>query len=114
MRAAIFDAPQAMRIGEMATPRPGPGDVLVEVGAAGICAGDMYIYLGKNPYSSYPSIGGHEIAGVVTEIGAGVSGINPGDRVVVEPFIGCGACYPCRIGKSNCCAKLQIIGIHEI
>jgi 2-desacetyl-2-hydroxyethyl bacteriochlorophyllide A dehydrogenase len=113
MRAAIMDAPLQMRVGEWETPRPGPGEVLVSVGAAGICAGDMYLYNGTNPYASYPVIGGHEIAGVVAAAGAGVSGIEPGDRVVVEPFIGCGRCYPCRIGKSNCCANLQIIGIHR-
>jgi threonine dehydrogenase-like Zn-dependent dehydrogenase len=108
-----MDAPFDMRVGEWETPRPGPGEVLVSVGAAGICAGDMYFYLGKNPYGRYPQICGHEIAGVVTEVGPGVPGIETGARVVVEPFIGCGTCYPCRIGKSNCCAQLSIIGIHQ-
>ena len=113
MRAAIINAPFDMHVGEWDTPRPGAGEVLVSVGAAGICAGDMYIYKGTNPYASYPIIGGHEIAGVVAEVGAGVAGIEPGAPVVVEPFIGCGACYPCRIGKQNCCANLQIIGAHR-
>jgi L-gulonate 5-dehydrogenase len=113
MRAAIIDAPQTMRVGEVETPRRGPGEVMVSVGAAGICAGDMYIYLGKNPYSSYPQVAGHEIAGLVTEVGAGVTGLEPGTAVVVEPFVSCGTCYPCRVGKSNCCAELQIIGIHR-
>lgn len=113
MRAAIMDAPFAMHIGEWATPQPGPGEVLVAVGATGICAGDMYIYKGINPYATFPVIGGHEIAGTVAEIGANVAGIAPGDRVVVEPFIGCGRCYPCRVGKANCCANLEIIGIHR-
>jgi L-gulonate 5-dehydrogenase len=74
----------------------------------------MYIYRGTNPYAKYPVIGGHEIAGTVAEVGAGVAGIAPGERVVVEPFIGCGACYPCRVGKQNCCANLQIIGVHRL
>ena len=113
MRAAIIDAPFAMHVGEWATPAPGPGEVLVAVGATGICAGDMYIYRGTNPYASYPIIGGHEIAGTVAAVGAGVEGLAAGARVVVEPFIGCGACYPCRVGKSNCCANLQIIGAHR-
>ena len=113
MRAAIIDAPQAMRIGEVETPRPGAGEVMVAVGAAGICAGDMYIYLGKNPYSGYPQVAGHEIAGIVAEVGEGVTGLETGTPVVVEPFMSCGLCYPCRIGKSNCCSKLQIIGIHR-
>jgi threonine dehydrogenase-like Zn-dependent dehydrogenase len=72
----------------------------------------MYIYLGKNPYATYPQVAGHEIAGMVVELGVGVSGPPPGTPVVVEPFLGCGHCYPCRIGKSNCCANLRIIGVH--
>src|SRR5215212_5397616 len=112
MRAAIFDAPFGMHVGEWDTPQLAPGEVLVSVVAAGICAGDMYIYQGRNPYSSYPQIGGHEIAGLVARVGPDVTGLAEGTPVVVEPFIGCGSCYPCRIGKSNCCANLQIIGIH--
>ncbi len=113
MKAAIFDAPRALRIDEWATPQPGPGDVVVRSRAVGICAGDMYIWQGKNPYARYPVIGGHEIAGIVHAMGSSVSGLNEGDLVVIEPFIGCGACYACRSGKPNCCKSLQIIGVHE-
>lgn len=113
MRAAIMDAPYKMHVGSWETPRPGSSEVLVSVGAAGICAGDMYFYLGKNPYAIYPQICGHEIAGVVTEVGEEVTGLEPGTAIVVEPFLGCGKCYPCRVGKSNCCANLQIIGVHR-
>lgn len=112
MKAAIFDAPERMHVGECQRPVLGPADVLVAVRATGICAGDLYIYQGKNPYAAYPIIGGHEICGVIAEVGSSVSGLEPGQMVVVEPFIGCGKCYPCRIGKSNCCAQLKIIGIH--
>lgn len=113
MQAAIFEAPYALKLAERPRPEPGPGEALVAVRAAGLCAGDLYIYLGKNPYVSYPRIGGHEISGEVVALGPGAAGPAPGTRVVVEPFIGCGRCYPCRIGKSNCCAKLQIIGVHR-
>ena len=112
MRAAVMNAPHEMVVTTWATPRPGPGEVLVQVGAAGICAGDMYFFLGKNPYAVYPQICGHEIAGTVVELGEGVDGPAPGTPVVVEPFVGCGHCYPCRVGKSNCCANLRIIGVH--
>ena len=101
MKAAIFDGPKAMHVGEWKTPAPGPDEVLVKVKAAGICAGDMYIFQGRNPYAKYPVIGGHEICGEVD-----------GKLVVVEPFVGCGKCYPCRIGKSNCCANLKVLGVH--
>jgi threonine dehydrogenase-like Zn-dependent dehydrogenase len=73
----------------------------------------MYIYQGKNPYAIYPQVCGHEISGVVAEVGEGVTQVQPGDAVVVEPFLGCGRCYPCRVGKANCCANLQIIGVHR-
>jgi len=111
MRAVIVDGPGSMRVGEWATPRPAPGDVLVSVAACGICAGDLHIYHGRNPYASYPQICGHEIAGVVADLGGDVTGLAAGDHVVVEPFLGCGTCYPCRIGRRNCCAALQIIGV---
>ncbi|HLH79788.1 MAG TPA: zinc-binding alcohol dehydrogenase family protein [Chthonomonas sp.] len=113
MRAFIMDAPRQARIGEWPTPEPKAGEVRVAVVAAGICAGDIYIYKGVNPYVVYPAIGGHEIAGVVESVGANVEGLHEGDAVVVEPFLGCGACYPCRQGRSNCCTNLQILGAHR-
>jgi L-gulonate 5-dehydrogenase len=113
MRAVVINAPYQSEVVQRPPHLPGPGEVLVAVKAAGICAGDMYIYLGKNPYVVYPQVGGHEIAGVVAGMGDGVTGVQPGDLVVVEPFLGCGKCYPCRLGKSNCCANLQIIGVHR-
>jgi len=113
MRAVVIDAPESMRVAEWETPRPAAGEALVSVAACGICAGDMHIYHGRNPYASYPQICGHEIAGVVAEIGSGVTGFSAGDHVVVEPFLGCGKCYPCRTGKRNCCTKLQIKGVTQ-
>ncbi|GCE29814.1 L-galactonate-5-dehydrogenase [Dictyobacter alpinus] len=113
MRASIMDAPHSMRVGTWEVPQIGSEDVLVQVKAAGLCAGDMYFYLGKNPYAQYPQICGHEIAGIVAEVGPAVTDLEVGTAVVVEPFVGCGTCYPCRVGKSNCCANLQIIGVHR-
>jgi L-gulonate 5-dehydrogenase len=112
MKATIIDAPRKMRVGEWTTPKPGADEVLVRVRAAGICAGDMYIYQGKNPYADYPRIAGHEISGIVEQVGPGVSGVTAGTLVAVEPFVGCGKCYPCRIGKPNCCATLRILGVN--
>lgn len=113
MQAAIFGSPHEMHVAGWETPHAGPGEVVVAVRATGICAGDVYIYKGVNPYAQYPVVAGHEIAGIVAEVGADVTGVQPGDRVVVEPFVGCGHCYPCRVGKTNCCANLQIIGVHR-
>jgi L-gulonate 5-dehydrogenase len=113
MKAAVFDAPQEMRLTEWPTPEPGPDEVLVAVKAAGICAGDLYIYSGKNPYTRYPVIGGHEICGTIVRAGKNVEPLDRNLLVVVEPFLSCGICYPCRVGKPNCCSNLQIIGVHQ-
>lgn len=113
MKAIIIDAPKRIRVGDWQPLRPAAGEVLISTRATGVCAGDLYIYQGKNPYAVYPQVAGHEIAGVVKEAGAEVQGLMAGTPVVVEPFIGCGTCYPCRVGKSNCCAKLRIIGVHS-
>ena len=110
MQAAVFDAPGAIRLGDVPLPTLQAHEALVRVAATGLCAGDLYMYLGKNPYVTFPRIGGHEIAGVVVEASEGAM---RGRRVVVEPFIGCGRCYPCRVGKSNCCANLRIVGVHR-
>ncbi len=98
MRAAIFNSAFDLVLGERPKPVPKAGEALVEVTATGLCAGDLYIYLGRNPYATYPRVGGHEIAGRVAALGPDTQGPAPGTAVVVEPFIGCGHCYPCRIG----------------
>ena len=113
MQAAVFDSSFDIKLKDVTRAEPGRGEVEVRVKAAGLCAGDLYIYLGKNPYVTFPRVGGHEIAGVISAVGPGVRGVAVGERVVVDPFIGCGHCYPCRIGKRNCCANLSIIGVHR-
>jgi len=113
MKAAIFDAPHQIRLGSWPTPEPGSQEVVIAVSAAGICAGDLYIYSGKNPYAKYPIIGGHEVCGTVIKVGSKVDTVTTGQLVVIEPFISCGKCYPCRVGKPNCCADLQIVGVHR-
>ena len=113
MRAMIFPAVGAAELTTRPDPHPGPGEVRVRMATAGLCAGDLYIYTGKNPYVSYPRIGCHEISGRIDALGPGAIAPPVGTPVVVEPFIGCGHCYPCRIGKPNCCANLSIIGVHR-
>lgn len=113
MLAAVFGSPRDIHFEDRPRPVPGPGEALIETHAAGVCVGDIHIYRGSNPYVVYPRVGGHEIAGVVAALGPDGTGPKIGTAVVVEPFIGCGRCYPCRVGKSNCCANLRIIGVHR-
>jgi L-gulonate 5-dehydrogenase len=113
MKALILGAPTNMRVGEWSKPVAGQGEIVVHVVATGVCAGDLLIYRGNNPYASYPIVAGHEVAGIIAEVGKEVTGFAVGEQVVIEPFISCGKCYPCRVGKNNCCANLQIIGVHQ-
>ena len=113
MHAVRFTAPGHVETGWCEEPRARRGEALVRVAAAGVCAADLYTYEGRNPYVSYPRIGGHELSGTVEALGPETEGPAVGARVVIEPFINCGACYPCRIGKGNCCTNLEILGIHR-
>ncbi len=99
---------------EKHVPSPlGDGEVAIQVMRAGICGSDMHILHGSNPFVVYPRIIGHEFSGVVTALGSGVSHLAVGDHVVADPVISCGHCYPCRVGRSNVCANLQVIGVHR-
>ncbi len=113
MKALVLDAPQQIRVGDWPAPRCGPGDVILRPIAAGICAGDMQHYGGRNPYTKYPLVCGHEVCGTITEVGDAVSRFKRGDLVVIEPVVGCGHCYPCRHGKPNCCMNFCLIGLHR-
>ncbi|MDR1971941.1 MAG: alcohol dehydrogenase catalytic domain-containing protein [Treponema sp.] len=90
----------------------GPKDVLVKIKAAGICGSDVHIYHGTSPVATYPRVMGHEITGVVAEIGKAVTRVKPGDPVIVDQIVACGECYPCKIGRPNICCALKVRGVH--
>lgn len=113
MHAAVAYAPYDIRYQQRPRPPAGPGEVLVDVAAVGICGSDVHLFRGEHPYRVFPMVYGHEIAGRVAEVGAGVAGIEAGTAVVVEPLIACGHCYPCRQERQNCCVELQVIGVHR-
>lgn len=87
-------------------------NVLVRMTAAGICGSDVGIYHGTNAAATYPRIIGHEMVGVVEEVGDGVTEVKCGDRVIVNQVTNCGHCYPCRKGRGNVCDNLKVRGVH--
>lgn len=97
---------------ELEKPVPTEGQALIQVKSAGICGSDIGAFRGKNNLVSYPRIIGHEIAGEVLEIPENNKNIKAGDRVVVDPYLYCGKCYPCSIGRTNCCEDLRVLGVH--
>lgn len=94
-----------LRYEEVATPQPGPGQVLVEVRAAGVCHRDVIDRRGGFPFMKKPVVPGHEFAGVVTAVGDGVTDFAVGDRVVNLHRAPCGECDYCRAGHEPCCQR---------
>jgi 2-desacetyl-2-hydroxyethyl bacteriochlorophyllide A dehydrogenase len=106
MRALVVERPGAAELQHVPRPEPGPGEVLIRVGAAGICGSDVEILEGRRPapYVRYPIIPGHEWAGTVEAVGPGVENIDEGAVVVAEGFRACGDCARCREGRTNLCS----------
>lgn len=112
MRAIRLAAPKQFERIEIDLPAaPGAGQVLVKTHRMGICGTDYSGYLGKMPFFSYPRIPGHELGVEVLAVGAGVTHVSVGDRCSVEPYMNCKNCFACRKGNSNCCEKLDVIGV---
>jgi L-iditol 2-dehydrogenase len=105
MRALVVQRPGTAALENVPRPDPGPGEVLVRVGAAGICGSDVEVLEGRRPapYVRYPIIPGHEWAGTVEAVGSDVEGIDEGATVVAEGFRACGDCARCREGRTNLC-----------
>jgi 2-desacetyl-2-hydroxyethyl bacteriochlorophyllide A dehydrogenase len=91
-------------------PRPGAGEVQVRTVVAGVCGSDAHALQGRHPFITLPYAPGHEVAGVVTEIGAGVTNVAVGDRVTMEPFLPCWECKQCLAGRQNVCERLRFFG----
>ena len=110
-RPRSADAPEDLRIEEVATPTPGPGEVLVRVHACGVCASDLHVVQGITPSAHLPIILGHEAAGVVADVGDGVEDWMPGDRVLVPAGRYCGQCPMCVGGRENLCPFQHVLGV---
>ncbi|GAA3789539.1 zinc-dependent alcohol dehydrogenase family protein [Sphaerisporangium flaviroseum] len=109
MRVAVMTAPEAVELRDEPTPKAGPDEVLVQVGACGLCTMERRLFAGEKPF--YPVAPGHEVAGRVVEAGAAVEGIpgSPavGDTVTIDLLTRCGTCSACRRGRSALCKRPQ-------
>jgi alcohol dehydrogenase, propanol-preferring len=115
MKAARFHKVKVpLAIEEIDIPHPGPGEVLIEMKACGICATDVHIALeGTVPTAYTPMTIGHEPSGVVSELGREVKGWKKGDRVAILPQVTCGTCPQCREGRDGICTKTRVLGMHR-
>jgi alcohol dehydrogenase len=106
MRAVIFDEFGARpEIRDVPDPAPPPGGVVIRVEATGLCRSDWHGWQGHDPDIRLPHVPGHEYAGVVTALGAGVRGWRPGDRVTVPFVCACGQCPACLAGDQQVCER---------
>ena len=113
MLACRIHAKEDLRVESAETPAPGPGEVLLRLGAGGICGSDLHYYFeGRN--GSFvvrePLIPGHEASGVVAAIGTGVTRVAVGDRVAISPSHACGRCDYCRQGREHLCTQMKFLG----
>ncbi|MTV27409.1 2,3-butanediol dehydrogenase [Nitriliruptoraceae bacterium ZYF776] len=123
MRALRFHGKQDVRVEDVDPPTPGPGQVRLRNGYAGICGSDLHVYYDpanagldfEHPHpitgSMPPQILGHEFSGEVVELGEGVDGLEVGDRVAVWPIYSCGECAACRAGRPNACVTIGFHGL---
>ncbi|HUI27483.1 MAG TPA: alcohol dehydrogenase catalytic domain-containing protein, partial [Candidatus Kryptonia bacterium] len=109
MKAALLEAPdKPLRVRDVTIDAPGPGQVRVRVHSCGVCHSDLSIVDGTFP-SPLPIVLGHEAAGVVDAVGAGVADLHVGDHVVLTPCPPCGTCYWCVRGEPTVCVNASAI-----
>lgn len=110
MKQAVMVAPGNIEFRQVEYPTPLPEEVLIRIERIGVCGSDIHVYHGLHPYTSYPVVQGHEVAGVIAEVGKDATGFEPGDPVVFMPQVTCGICYPCRHGMEHICDQLKVMG----
>jgi 2-desacetyl-2-hydroxyethyl bacteriochlorophyllide A dehydrogenase len=114
MQALMIDGLESCRMAEVPDPRPGPGEVLVDVRHIGLCGSDLATFTGLNPLVSLPRIPGHELGVAILDVGRGVPvDYAPGRRAVVMPYTACGSCSACRAGRVNACRFNRTLGVQQ-
>lgn len=113
MKSIVCVEPGRFEMRETPVPLPGPGEALVRILRVGICGTDLHAYRGKQPYFQYPRVLGHELSGEIVKINGQDPELAAGDQVCVIPYVHCGECIACRSGKTNCCTRMSVMGVHQ-
>ncbi len=115
MKAIVLEQPKQLKLREVGWPDAvGRDEALVRVRRVGICGTDLHAFGGHQNFFSYPRIMGHELAVEVLAIGETGQNLpyGVGDLCCVIPYLHCGVCVACRRGKTNCCTRMQVLGVH--
>lgn len=112
MKAAVLETYNNFVWKEVKTPEVKQGEILVRIQFASICGTDMHIFPGDfHPRTPVPFIPGHEMGGIVAEVGDGVVGFNVGDKVAIDPIIWCNECPACKRKHFPACTSLKLLGV---
>lgn len=111
MRALVLDEPWSLSVQERPDPVAGPGEVLIDIIATGICGSDFHGFSGENGRRHPGQVMGHETVGRIAALGEGVAGFAVGDVVTVNPVMGCTECEQCRADQAQTCATKRVIGV---
>lgn len=110
MKQAVMTVPGEIEFREIDKPNPQDNEILIEIKRIGVCGSDIHVFHGMHPYTSYPVVQGHEVSGVIAEVGHQVKGVSAGDKVTFTPQVTCGKCYPCTHGMYHICESLKVMG----
>lgn len=112
MRQVVLQEPGNFVESHVSAPKRPEREALLRVRRVGVCGTDLHSFEGRMPFFNYPRILGHEISAEVLEAPANDRGIGAGDACAVEPYLSCGECHACKLGKPNCCERLRVLGVH--
>lgn len=113
MRRVVVSA-DSIDVVDAAVPQLEPGEVLVHSVVAGVCGSDTHAAHGRHPFITLPYHPGHEVVGIITDVGSGVDALAAGQRITVEPDLPCWKCKQCTTGRENLCENLQFFGcVHD-
>jgi 2-desacetyl-2-hydroxyethyl bacteriochlorophyllide A dehydrogenase len=113
MRGIVCESPDRFAfVDYLPEPVYSEGEAIIRIRRIGICGTDLHAYKGNQPFFAYPRILGHELAGIVEQVGPNEAGLREGDQVSVIPYMHCGTCIACRNGNTNCCTEMKVLGVH--
>lgn len=112
MKALVCMAPGSLEYSQVSNPVVSKGNAIIKIRRIGICGTDLHAFEGTQPFFEYPRILGHELAGELVTCDDNDT-FSPGENVTFIPYFSCGHCIACRLHKPNCCANIQVCGVHQ-
>ena len=110
MLQSVMTEPGKIEFRVIEKPEISADEILMQTRRIGICGSDIHVFHGLHPYTSYPVVQGHEVSGIVADVGENVEGFAVGDKITFTPQVTCGTCYPCQNGMYHICETLKVMG----